>query len=196
MVGGIKLTISFYWNDPNNDGKFRFGEFLATALTNPICLFNVGGELSVFIKVFITLGISPFSVSFDFTLVDVMILYFDLKPDCTPPPPKLGGTADHVLYLFAGKFGGKAQRAPGYSGAYPFDGKAPNPDADEIWVIRQVPAKPGSRTRTGPARRSPRRPRTRRSPSRPSASARTSTTTAARSPRSCSTVTATTASSR
>jgi Ca2+-binding RTX toxin-like protein len=142
VVGGVKLTISFYWNDPNNDGKFRFGEFLATALTNPICLFNVGGELSVFIKVFITLGISPFSVSFDFTLVDVVILSFDLKPDCTPPPPKLGGTADHVLYLFAGKFAGKAQRAPGYGGAYPFDGKAPNPDADEVWVIRQVPAKP------------------------------------------------------
>lgn len=141
VVGGVKLTISFYWNDPNNDGKFRFSEFLATALSNPICLFNVGGELSLFIKVFITLGISPFSVSFDFTLVDVVILSFNLKPDCTPPPPKLGGTKDGVLYLFAGKFAGKAQRAPTYSGDYPFDGKAPTPDSDESWVIRQVPAK-------------------------------------------------------
>ena len=138
VVGGIKLTISFYWNDPNNDGKFRFSEFLATALTNPICLFNVGGELSLFIKVFITLGISPFSVSFDFTLVDVVLLSFELKPDCTPPPPKLGGVKDGVLYLFAGKFGGKAQRAPGYSGDYPFDAQN---SAEEAWVIRQVPAK-------------------------------------------------------
>ena len=138
VVGGIKLTISFFWNDPNNDGKFRFSEFLATALSNPICLFNVGGELSLFIKVFITLGISPFSVSFDFTLVEVVILDFNLKPDCTPPPPKLGGAKDGVLYLFAGKFGGKAQRAPGFSGTYPFDA---NNSADEVWVIRQVPAK-------------------------------------------------------
>ncbi len=139
IVGGIKLTVDFTWNDPNNDGKFRFSEFLATALTNPICLFNVGGELSLFIKVFITLGISPFSVSFDFTLVNIKLLDFSLKPDCTPPPPKLGGTSSDTLYLFAGKFGGKAQRAPGYSGAYPFDA---NNSAEETWIIRQVPAKP------------------------------------------------------
>jgi Ca2+-binding RTX toxin-like protein len=139
VVGGIKLTVDFTWNDPNNDGKFRFSEFLAAALTNPICLFNVGGELSLFIKVFITLGIDPFSVSFDFTLVNIKLLDFSLKPDCTPPPPKLGGTASDTLYLFAGKFGGTAQRAPGYSGAYPFD--AAN-KADETWIIRQVTAKP------------------------------------------------------
>ena len=138
VVGGIKLTINFYWNDPNNDGKFRFSEFLTAALNNPICLFNVGGELSLFIKVFITLGISPFSVSFDFTLVDVKLLDFSFKPDCTPPPPHLGGVSGGVLYLYAGKFGGKDYRAPGYSGDYPF---ANDGTKDEAWVIRQVPAK-------------------------------------------------------
>jgi len=73
VEGGISLTVNFYWNDPDNDGKFRFSEFLATALNNPICLFNVGGELDVFLKVFITIGFSPFDVSFDFTLVNVKL---------------------------------------------------------------------------------------------------------------------------
>jgi Ca2+-binding RTX toxin-like protein len=131
IVGGIKLTVSFYWNDPNNDGKFRFSEFLATALSNPICLFNVGGELSLFIKVFITLGFSPFSTSFDFTLVNIKLLDFNVKPNCTPPPPKLGGTAEGVLYLFAGKFGGGGPR--GHSA---WDNQN---TADETWVIRQYP---------------------------------------------------------
>ncbi len=135
IVGGIKLTVGFFWNDPNNDGKFRFGEFLATALTNPICLFNVGGELSLFIKVFITLGISPFSVSFDFTLVEHQLLDFSLKPNCTPPPPKLGGTTDGVLYLFAGKFSSTAER--GHSAC-----EQQRHGAEETWVVRQVPAKP------------------------------------------------------
>jgi Ca2+-binding RTX toxin-like protein len=148
VVGGIKLTISFYWNDPNNDGKFRFSEFLAAALTNPICLFNVGGELSLFVKVFITLGFSPFSVSFDFTLVDVKLLDFSLKPDCTPPPPKLGGVNGDVLYLFAGKYGTKAQRAPGYVPDYPFDNKGGT--ADEAWVVRQVPAVPAKAAQPDP----------------------------------------------
>lgn len=140
VVGGVKLTISFFWNDPNNDGKFRFSEFLAAALNNPICLFNVGGELSLFIKVFVTLGISPFSTSFDFTLVDVVLLEFNLKPDCTPPPPNLGGVSGDTLYLFAGNFGSTAQRAAGYSGDYPFDNDGGT--AEEKWVIRQHAAKP------------------------------------------------------
>ena len=127
IEGGITLTVNFYWNDPNNDGKFRFSEFLATALNNPICLFNVGGELDVFLKVFITIGFSPFDFSFDFTLVNVKLLDFSLKPDCTPPPPRLGGVRNHILNIYAGKQGGNTQRGAPWG-----DGTK-----DESWVIRE-----------------------------------------------------------
>ncbi|TDW87430.1 Ca2+-binding RTX toxin-like protein [Kribbella pratensis] len=129
VVGGIALTVNFTWNDPNNDGKFRFSEFLATALKNPICLFNVGGELSLFLKVFITIGFSPFSVSFDFTLVNIKLLDFSISPNCTPPPPRLGGTKDGVLYLFAGKLGTGTARGDDLWNAG---------NADETWVVRQA----------------------------------------------------------
>lgn len=131
VVGGIKLTVGFYWNDPNNDGKFRLFEFGAAVAVNPICLFNVGGELSLYIKVFVEIGFSPFSVSFDFTLVNIKLLDFNLKPNCTPPPPRLGGTKDGVLYVFAGRFGGGGPRGDSLWAAN---------NRDETWVIRQVPA--------------------------------------------------------
>lgn len=130
VVGGIKLTVGFYWNDPNDDGKFRLFEFAGAVANNPICLFNVGGELSLYIKVFVEIGISPFSVSFDFTLVNIKLLDFNLAPNCSPPPPRLGGTDGSVLYVFAGKFGGGGPRGDGAWAAN---------DKDETWVVRQVP---------------------------------------------------------
>jgi Ca2+-binding RTX toxin-like protein len=129
VEGGLRLTVDFTWADPNNDGKFRFSEFLAAALQNPICLFNVGGRLSLFLKVFVTIGFSPFDVSFDFTLADITLLDFSLKPDCTPPPPKLGGKEGKVLYLFVGaKNGTDTQRGK------PWGIKS---DDAETWIVRQ-----------------------------------------------------------
>ncbi|MFN2561456.1 MAG: hypothetical protein ABR571_09215, partial [Jatrophihabitans sp.] len=110
IEGGIRLTINFYWNDPNNDGKFRSSEFLKTALRNPLCLFNVDGQLSVFLRLNVTIGFGPFSHTFSFTLVDVVLLDFSVHPNCSPPPPELGEVQDHVLYLFFGALGKSAQR--------------------------------------------------------------------------------------
>jgi Ca2+-binding RTX toxin-like protein len=112
IEGGVGLTVSFLWNDPNHDGKFRISEFLQTALNNPICLFSVSGQLFVFLKLYVSIGIGPFSVSFSFTIVNVTLLDFSATPDCTPPPPKLGALGDggHTLLVYAGAFGHTAQR--------------------------------------------------------------------------------------
>ena len=166
VVGGIKLTVGFYWNDPNGDGKFRLFEFGAAVANNPICLFNVGGELSLYIKVFVVIGFSPFSVSFDFTLVNIKLLDFSFKPNCTPPPPRLGGTQGGVLYVFAGKFGGAGPRG---NAAWDAKNKAARPGRSG-----RSPSSPTSRvTRTrlrsrSAASASPSRSRTRTTRSRPS----------------------------
>jgi Ca2+-binding RTX toxin-like protein len=130
IEGGVGLTISFLWNDPNNDGKFRISEFLQTALNNPICLFTVSGQIDVFLKLFVTIGFEPFAISFDFTIVDVTLLDFSVAPDCTPPPPQLAGlTGDgHTLIVFAGALGHAAQRG---DAAYESD----NEDKDSVKVI-------------------------------------------------------------
>jgi hypothetical protein len=112
IEGGVGLEISFLWNDPNNDGKFRISEFLQAALNNPICLFVVSGRVYVFLKLFVKIGFGPFSVSFDFTIVNVTLLDFSVKPDCTPPPPKLGGLSNdgHTLIIYAAALGHASQR--------------------------------------------------------------------------------------
>ncbi|HVK20939.1 MAG TPA: calcium-binding protein [Actinokineospora sp.] len=132
IKGGVALTINLTWADPNNDGKFRFFEFSKIALQNPMCLFNMDGRLSLFLKVYITLGFSIFSVSFDFTLADITLLDFSVKPNCEPPPPILahedGGTLIlHVGDSDIGKRGHSAWTAN---------------DGEEKWTITQL-VKPG-----------------------------------------------------
>ncbi len=129
IEGGLRLTIGFYWNDPNDDGKFRVSEFLHAALNNPLCLFTVSGRLSLFLRVYITIGVSIFSVSFSFTLADVTLLDFSVKPDCEPPPPKLGGTVGDTVVVYAGKYGKDAQRGA------PWGNDAASVEKDTVKVV-------------------------------------------------------------
>lgn len=131
VEGGVALTVSFLWNDPNHDGKFRISEFVQAALNNPICLFSVSGELSVFLRLYVTIGVGPFSVSFDFTIVDVKLLDFNAAPDCAPPPPKLAGLGDngHTLVVYAAALGHGDRRGGGDA----WDSN--NEDKDTVKVI-------------------------------------------------------------
>ncbi|WP_344217891.1 calcium-binding protein [Kribbella sancticallisti] len=129
IEGGLRLTIGFYWNDPNDDGKFRVSEFLHAALNNPLCLFTMSGKLSLFLRVYITIGVSIFSVSFSFTLADVTLLDFSVKPDCEPPPPKLAGTVGDTVVVFAGQFGKNTQRGA------PWGNEAAAVEKDTVKVV-------------------------------------------------------------
>ena len=129
IEGGLRLTIGFSWNDPNKDGKFRVSEFLHAALNNPLCLFTVSGRLSLFLRVYITIGVSIFSVTFSFTLADVTLLDFSVAPDCEPPPPKLGGTVGDTVVVYAGKYGKDAQRGS------PWGNEAASVEKDTVKVI-------------------------------------------------------------
>lgn len=128
IEGGLRLKIGFYWNDPNNDGKFRVSEFLQTAINNPLCLFTTSGRLSLFLRLYITFGFSPFSVTFSFTLADITLLDFTAQPNCTPPPPRLGGTVDDTLVVFAGKYGTDTERGVPW-------GHTPDSRIDTVKVI-------------------------------------------------------------
>jgi hypothetical protein len=89
----------------------------------------VSGKITVFLKLFVTIGFSPFSISFDFTIVDITLLDFSVTPDCTPPPPHLAGlTGDgKTLIVYAGALGHSAQRG---NAAYESD----NEDKDSVKI--------------------------------------------------------------
>jgi Ca2+-binding RTX toxin-like protein len=142
IEGGVQLTISFLWNDPNNDGKFRISEFLQTVLNNPICLFVVSGQLSVFLKLFVKIGIGPFSVSFDVTIVNVVLLDFSATPNCKPPPPKLGGlTSDgKTLVVYAGAYGHTAQRGGGAGD--PYEDNSEDKDTVKVTEVHDYSSNP------------------------------------------------------
>ncbi|ONI92778.1 hypothetical protein ALI22I_02115 [Saccharothrix sp. ALI-22-I] len=128
IKGGVALTINLSWADPNNDGKFRFFEFSKVALKNPMCLFNMDGRLSLFLKVYITIGFSPFSVSFDFTLADITLLDFSVKANCEPPPPVLAHADGTTLVLHVGD---------GHTGARG-DSAWTARDNEEKWTVTQL----------------------------------------------------------
>lgn len=130
IEGGLRLFIGFFWNDPNKDGKFRVSEFLHAALNNPVCLFTMSGKLSFFLRLTITIGFSIFKKKFKITLADVTLLEFSAKPDCEPPPPKLGGTVGDTLVVFAGKFG-----TDDFRGHPVWDNTAESTEKDLIKVI-------------------------------------------------------------
>ena len=142
IEGGITLTINLLWNDPDNDGKLRFSEFLA-GLNNPLCLFNFSGSLKAFIKLFIDIGFSPFDYEFSFDLVNVTLLDFSTNNSCAKPtqPPVLGAAPDSgsvkgpgpVLYLYGGVLGGKNFRNDGWGN----DGGQPYAGADEKWIVTE-----------------------------------------------------------
>ncbi|NUT98534.1 MAG: hypothetical protein HOY78_41650, partial [Saccharothrix sp.] len=133
IKGGVALTINLSWADPNNDGKFRFFEFTKVALNNPMCLFNMDGRLSLFLKVYITIGFSPFSVSFDFTLADITLLDFSVKPNCEPPPPVLAHPDGTTLVLHVGDTHTGARGDSAWTAR----------DNEEKWTVTQLVNKDG-----------------------------------------------------
>ncbi len=85
IEGGVRLTVGFRWNDPNADGKFRLTEFIDQLQRSPICLFQVDGALSIFLRLHVTIGVSIFSVTFSFELANITLLDFDRDTELRPP---------------------------------------------------------------------------------------------------------------
>lgn len=149
VEGGLGLTVSFLWNDPNHDGKFRISEFLQVALNNPICLFTVSGRLYVFLKLYVSIGVGPFSISFSFTIVDVTLLDFTATPNCDPPPPKLGGLSGDgkTLVVYAAALGAGGSN---YRGNSAYDANNEEKDTVKITSLHSY-ADPANPTFTGVA---------------------------------------------
>ncbi|MFI6174886.1 hypothetical protein ACIA8R_05045 [Nonomuraea sp. NPDC051191] len=132
VSGGVFLTVAMNWLDPTNDGKFRFSEFADVLLRNPLCLFSLDGELKVYLKAWVEVGISIFKKRFDWTIVEAKLLDFSVRPKCDEDPPKLATVAGDALVLHVGPM----RKARGGSTAKPGD------DAEQ-WTVSQLPGDEG-----------------------------------------------------
>ncbi len=80
------------------------------ALNNPLCLFQMSGRLALFLRVYITIGISPFSVSVRLHAGRRHAARLQREAGLRPPPPHLGGVTGDTLVVYAGALGNDALR--------------------------------------------------------------------------------------
>ncbi|MBT9315774.1 Calx-beta domain-containing protein [Leptothoe spongobia] len=76
--GGVYASVDFDLNDPNDegDGKIRANEFL-DLIANPLCLFDVHGDLSARLFAYFQIGRKPFAYTQRIDSPDLEILNFN-----------------------------------------------------------------------------------------------------------------------
>ncbi|MGF1522134.1 MAG: Calx-beta domain-containing protein [Leptolyngbyaceae cyanobacterium] len=101
--GGLYAGVDFDLNDPNDDGKVRTSEF-ATLLQNPLCLFDVHGDLAARLYAYFKVGAGLFSITQRFDSPNLVLLDFNHGCDGSrdsndPNPPTLATQNGKVLTL-------------------------------------------------------------------------------------------------
>lgn len=98
IEAGLRATLDMNLHDggylnpvpPENlDGKLRIDEII-TFFNNPLCLFDVSGKLEAFIRLFVTLDLFLFEVTYKQTIVNITLLELNniTAELCKPPEPK------------------------------------------------------------------------------------------------------------
>ena len=100
VEGGISLTLNLNLHDDNHDGVLHIEE-IASKLSNPICLFDVSGELDFFLNFFLEFDLFFYSDTFTFNILTLKLLDFNHSCDGAPPPV-LAVQSGHTLTLLMG----------------------------------------------------------------------------------------------
>ena len=85
MRGGIEVTFDFDLNDVNDDGKVRVSEIIANAQQDPRCIFDISGEISLFLEAFLKMDLFFFSIDKTWRFAEITLLEFHI----TCPEPVL-----------------------------------------------------------------------------------------------------------
>lgn len=128
VAGGVKATVNFSLNGANGDGKER----LADLAGGPLNALSADGSLEAYARIFIDIGIGPFSVPFNLDVPLATLLDFSgggAAPVLAQMDPLLG---DGVLRLNVGA----------YAAARNFH---PN-TVDESFAVRHVGGTAGDET--------------------------------------------------
>ncbi|MEP5567020.1 MAG: LEPR-XLL domain-containing protein, partial [Halioglobus sp.] len=134
--GGVYADIFFNLYDPNDDGRVRIEELLgsienqiqfssgAAKALAPLAIFDVTGEIYAKLFAYLTLGIGPFSVDYDFDITPpITILDFEIPFE--RPPQLLSEVDGGAVQL---NFGELAE----------FRGEGDLSDSDDVIKVRQV----------------------------------------------------------
>ncbi len=127
---GVSATIEFFWNDnSDNDGKMRVSEIIANAKQDPRCIFNIEGEISLFLEAYLKVDLFFFSIEKTWRFAEIVLISFDL----TCPEPVLADLSGGVLTLNVGSRASLREHID-------------TTDNSEIFIVRHVDGTSGTET--------------------------------------------------
>jgi Ca2+-binding RTX toxin-like protein len=127
--GGVFATIEFDLNDVNNDGKVRVSEIIALAEIDPRCIFNIHGEIGLFLEAFLKVDLFFFSIDKTWRFAEITLFSFDL----TCPEPVLATPSGNDLLLNIGSRAGDRQEID-------------TSDGSERFIVKHVSGTAGGET--------------------------------------------------
>ncbi|MDT7547724.1 MAG: hypothetical protein QOE84_118 [Actinomycetota bacterium] len=108
VEGGIRLTLDLNLHDDNHDGVLHIDE-IGSKLSNPICLFDVHGQLDFFLDFFLEFDFFFFDEKFTFEILSIKLL--DFSSSCSGgQPPRLATQSGSTLTLLMGSEGNRNAR--------------------------------------------------------------------------------------
>jgi len=103
--GGVRVTFTFDLNDVVEDGRVRVSEIIANAQQDPRCIFDIHGEITLFLEAFLKVDLFFFSIDKTWDLGHITLLEFDIM--C--PVPVLAEVVGADLYLNLGSRAGNRE---------------------------------------------------------------------------------------
>ncbi len=97
--GGISATIEFDLNDVNDDGKVRVSEIIANASQDPRCIFDIHGEIGLFLEAFLKVDLFFFSFEKKWRFAEITLFEFTIS---CPEPVLASKDGMGVLTLHVG----------------------------------------------------------------------------------------------
>lgn len=83
VQGGVQVTFNFDLNDVNDDGKVRVSEIIANAQQDPRCIFDIDGEITLFLEAYLKVDLFFFSIEKTWRFAEITLLEFHIT--CPEP---------------------------------------------------------------------------------------------------------------
>ena len=96
--GGVYVEIGFDLHDVTPDGRVRPSDIIAAIQIDPSCLFDIHGEIGLFLEAFLEVDLFFFSIKKEWRFAEIVLISFDLM--C--PEPILASESGGNLTVHSG----------------------------------------------------------------------------------------------
>lgn len=98
VQGGLGVTVEFDLNDVEKDGRVRVSELISLAQQDPRCIFDIHGEVYLFLEAFLRVDLFFFKIDKTWRFGEFLLFSFDI----TCPEPVLASMSGSTLLIHIG----------------------------------------------------------------------------------------------